>query len=281
MSVYRNISTNFWVDPKVDDNFTPEDKYFYLYLLTNPHTNIAGCYEIGDKQFERELGYNRDTILRLLDRMERQHRVLVYSRQTKEVLLLNWGKYNWSKSDKLKAAVEKVAAHIKSPSFRNYVLDAVNGRLTKEESTKEENITDKQYTDNRIQITDTATDVSIGYGYPMDTLPESESIAQSCEPTLSPEPPVFVFPCIKNQTYPVSQRQIDEWAEAYPRVDIKLSIKQMIAWLNSNPSKRKTAKGCPRFINSWLGRDQDSGRNERKETRNATGSASIWDKFTV
>lgn len=105
--------------------------------------------------------------------------------------------------------------------------------------------------------------------------------AQSCEPTLSPEPPVFVFPCIKKQTYPVTQRQIDEWAEAYPNVDIKLSIKQMIAWLNSNPSKRKTAKGCPRFINSWLGRDQDSGRNERKETRNATGSASIWDKFTV
>ena len=106
-------------------------------------------------------------------------------------------------------------------------------------------------------------------------------IAQSCEPTLSPEPPVFVFPCIKNQTYPVTQRQIDEWAEAYPRVDINLAIKQMIAWLNSNPSKRKTVKGCPRFINAWLGKDQDSGRNERKETKNATGSASIWDKFTV
>ena len=58
MAFYRNISINFWTDSKIDDDFTPEDKYFYLYLLTNPHTNICGCYEISMKQMERETGYN-------------------------------------------------------------------------------------------------------------------------------------------------------------------------------------------------------------------------------
>ena len=43
MAVFRTISNSFWTDSKVDDTFTPEDKYFYLYLLTNPHTNICGC----------------------------------------------------------------------------------------------------------------------------------------------------------------------------------------------------------------------------------------------
>ena len=58
MAIYRNISLSFWTDQKVEDDFTPEDKYMYLYLLTNPYTNIIGCYEISVKQISRQTGYN-------------------------------------------------------------------------------------------------------------------------------------------------------------------------------------------------------------------------------
>ena len=34
MAIYRNVQTSFWTDPKVADDFTPEDKFFYLYLFT-------------------------------------------------------------------------------------------------------------------------------------------------------------------------------------------------------------------------------------------------------
>jgi hypothetical protein len=126
MANYRNISISFWTDSKVDDDFTPEDKYFYLYLLTNPHTNICGCYEISMKQMERETGYNTDTIKRLLQRMENQHKVIQYSQETKEVLILNWCKYNWTDSAKVKSAVGKVAIHIKSEQFKRYVIDILS-----------------------------------------------------------------------------------------------------------------------------------------------------------
>lgn len=171
MSVYRNISTNFWTDSKIDDCFTPEDKYFYLYLLTNPHTNITGCYEIGDKQFERELGYNSDTIQRLIARMQDQHKVLRYSRETKEVLLLNWGKYNWGKSPKVKTAVERVAAHIKNQTFRDFVLDAINDRvavISNQETVNNKSVDSKQYTVSSTQKTDTV--VPVEYGYSIDTV---------------------------------------------------------------------------------------------------------------
>ena len=46
MAKGRLISTNFWMDGKVEDDFTPEDKYAYLWCLTNPHTNLCGCYEV-------------------------------------------------------------------------------------------------------------------------------------------------------------------------------------------------------------------------------------------
>lgn len=122
MAVYRTIQLSFWTDSKVDDEFTPEDKYFYLYLLTNPHTNICGCYEIGEKQCSRETGYNTETISRLLYRFEHVHDVIRYNAKTKEVLILNWHKYNWTKSEDLKRAVSKVAENIKTDAFREYIF---------------------------------------------------------------------------------------------------------------------------------------------------------------
>ena len=125
MAVYRTIHLSFWTDSKVDDNFTPEDKYFYLYLLTNPHTNICGCYEIGDKQFSRETGYNAETISRLIQRFQSVHDIIRYDAKTKEILILNWHKYNWTSSDKLMKNVEEVAKNIKSDAFRDYVFSLI------------------------------------------------------------------------------------------------------------------------------------------------------------
>lgn len=35
---YRMVRTDFWKNPIVSEEMTPVDKYFYLYLLTNPDT---------------------------------------------------------------------------------------------------------------------------------------------------------------------------------------------------------------------------------------------------
>ena len=45
MAIFRNVNMSFWTDTKIADDFTPEDKYFMLYALTNQYTNIIGCYE--------------------------------------------------------------------------------------------------------------------------------------------------------------------------------------------------------------------------------------------
>lgn len=126
MAVFRSIHLSFWTDNKVEDDFTPEDKYFYMYLLTNPQTNICGCYEISWSTMKNQTGYNEETILRLLDRFEKVHKILRFDRKTKEVLILNWYKYNWSKSEKTLRGVEIVASHIKSEEFKKYIFDLVN-----------------------------------------------------------------------------------------------------------------------------------------------------------
>ena len=121
MAYYRNISLSFWTDAKVEDTFTPEDKYMYLYLLTNPYTNICGCYEISIKQISRQTGYNEEAVARILQRMEQVHKVIVYSKDTQEVLIMNWGRYNWTKSEKLVKPIMSTIGKIKHGQFRDYV----------------------------------------------------------------------------------------------------------------------------------------------------------------
>ena len=82
MARYRNVSTSFWEDNKIVDDFTPEDKYIYLYCMTNPHTNLCGCYEISLKQIAYETGYNTDSVERLLKRLDMTHEVIRYRRET-------------------------------------------------------------------------------------------------------------------------------------------------------------------------------------------------------
>ena len=123
MATYRTVHISFWTDTKVDDDFTPEDKYFYLYLLTNPHTNICGCYEISMKQMVRETGYNEDTVKRLLNRMEYTHNVIQYDASTKEVFIPRWGKYNWFNSKDTMAGVAKVVSCIKSERFKQAITE--------------------------------------------------------------------------------------------------------------------------------------------------------------
>lgn len=129
MAIYRSVALSFWTDAKVEDDFTPEDKYFYLYLITNPHTSICGCYEISKRALERETGYTWETVNRLLDRMQNFHNVIGYDDSTKEVLIYNWGKYNWGGSSQVKRAVMKSIEHIKNEEFKKYVLNAVENRV--------------------------------------------------------------------------------------------------------------------------------------------------------
>ena len=127
MAIYRNVMMNFWTDAKVADDFTPEDRYFYLYLFTNPHTNLCGCYEVSLKCMSYEMGYNKETIEKLLKRFEHEHDVVRYDPTTKEILILNWYKYNWTSSEKFRKPLLSEIESIKSDKFRSYLIDRFNG----------------------------------------------------------------------------------------------------------------------------------------------------------
>ncbi|MCS4454582.1 hypothetical protein JTT00_05850 [Clostridium botulinum] len=67
MAKYRQLHTQFWSDGFVLD-LTPEEKYFYLYLMSNTKTSQCGVYELPLRVIEMETGYNRETVIKLIKR---------------------------------------------------------------------------------------------------------------------------------------------------------------------------------------------------------------------
>ena len=89
VGVRRLVSTDFWLDEKVDE-FSPEDKYFMLYLLTSPFTKQLGIFRISVRQIAFHLGYSIESVKVLLDRFSKKYGVILYSEKTSEVAILNY-----------------------------------------------------------------------------------------------------------------------------------------------------------------------------------------------
>lgn len=121
MTKYRQVQVSFWQDNFVLD-LTPEEKYFYLYLMTNPKANQIGIYELPLKMMELETGYNRETVEKLLIRFE-EYGKIQYSKITKEVILLNWVKHNWNTSIKVITRVSQELEKVKNKDFVNLYIE--------------------------------------------------------------------------------------------------------------------------------------------------------------
>lgn len=76
-------------------------------------------------------------------------------------------------------------------------------------------------------------------------------------------PSGIMLPLNDNTAYEVPSEKITMWEQAYPAVDVKQELYKMISWLNCNPTRRKTRRGVNKFIDSWLAREQDSGKSHR------------------
>lgn len=123
MSLFRKVHTEFWRDPRVLEELTPEDKLFFLYLLTNPNTTQLGIYKITKKQIAFELGYSIESINILMERFENKYDFIKYNSETRELAIKMWGKYNLTRGGKpMIDCIEKELKEVKDTSLVDYIL---------------------------------------------------------------------------------------------------------------------------------------------------------------
>ena len=125
MAVYRHIHIDYWQDGFVLD-LTPEEKYFYIYLMTNSKTSQCGIYELPKRIIETETGYNRETVGKLLNRFI-DYKKIVYCEETREVFLMNWIKHNKIVSPKVEKCVYEELKKIKSMDMVNLFFKQCEG----------------------------------------------------------------------------------------------------------------------------------------------------------
>ena len=88
--------------------------------------------------------------------------------------------------------------------------------------------------------------------------------------TVPDEPFVFTLLLNDDTSHGVTASEIAEYRKLYPAVDVAQEFRNMIGWINSNPTKRKTKAGIRRFINSWLARKQNEGGTSNGRYANAS-----------
>lgn len=132
MALYRQIYAEFWRDAKVIEEMTPDDKLFYLYLLTNPNTTQIGIYGITKKQMAFELGYSLETVNTLFKRFENELGLIEYDSETREICLINWGKYNFPRAGKpIEDCVKKELKAVKNTDFIKIIYQKIENEKIK------------------------------------------------------------------------------------------------------------------------------------------------------
>jgi len=76
-------------------------------------------------------------------------------------------------------------------------------------------------------------------------------------------PSVIDLPLVDKTEFAITGDQVDEWAAAYPAVDVMQELRKMRQWCIANPRKGKTRKGVLRFVTQWLASQQDKGGSLR------------------
>ena len=126
MAKFRMVRTDFWKNPIVSEEMTPEDKYFYLYLLTNPHTTQIGIYKITKKQMAFDLGYSIESVHSLMERFTLHHKLIRYNPKTRELAMKNWGRYNLDKGGKpMMDCILSELKDVEDLSLIQYVSEAI------------------------------------------------------------------------------------------------------------------------------------------------------------
>jgi len=93
MEEYTMLNNDFWRSPEVI-RMTPQEKYFYLYLFTNPYINHIGIYQISKKQIAFDLDHSLETVHLIMERFIEHYKLIRYNPETRELTIRDWGKHN-------------------------------------------------------------------------------------------------------------------------------------------------------------------------------------------
>lgn len=115
----RSINTKFWDDSYIIE-LESKEKLLFLYLLSNPLTNLAGVYEITFKKISFDTGLDLNEVKEMFDKFQKDAKI-IYSDGF--IIIKNFLK-NQSCNDTMLKNVEKTVKQLPS-NIRKIYIDFV------------------------------------------------------------------------------------------------------------------------------------------------------------
>lgn len=177
MATFRKVHVQFWGDPFIQD-LTPEQKFFYLYLLTNGQTKQCGIYEITKRQICYDTGYNIDTVSKLLEYCINTDKIR-YNKETNEIAIKNWNKYNSSDSPKVQSCVNQELTSVKDTLLIEYLYGIDNVEILNRNKNKNKNkIQEEEGVKEKDGKLPTSTDLSKSNLYRKPVIPTKDKVLE-------------------------------------------------------------------------------------------------------
>ena len=90
---------------------------------------------------------------------------------------------------------------------------------------------------------------------------KEEVVSEKPKPVSSD--PSISLPCADGSEFVYPDKYLDAARKAYPLVDIRKQIPRARAWLEANPTRKKTRRGMTKFFNSWLATAQKDAERSK------------------
>lgn len=148
--MYRPVDIEFWQDEFVLE-LSSEQKLTYIFLLTNRRTTQCGIYNIGLTIAQLELQFSEEKIKEHLKFFQEKGKLL-YNHENKEIMLLNWYKYNNTHNHKnIRICINKELKRVKTTEFINTYYEICQGICREEPEFLEEIFKDVEVSDELLE----------------------------------------------------------------------------------------------------------------------------------
>lgn len=93
MREFSKVSPTVWRSRKFKSLTDTETKFVYFYILTSPHNNSAGCYDLHPLYASADIGLSEIQYLNCIDTLSKAN-LIEFDKDENTVMVVNWETFN-------------------------------------------------------------------------------------------------------------------------------------------------------------------------------------------
>ena len=250
MRDYGTVSPKFWTGETGKAlRQDPGAQVLALYLMTSPHSNMLGVYYCPVMYMAHETGLGMEGASKALARLI-DAGFCMFDEASETVFVRRMAAHQigeaLSENDKRVLGIQKEVAKMGDSPLKTAFVEAYAQafHLTPQKGKKAKPLASPLQAPTK---PGTGTGTGTGTG-------EGSSEPDGSEPEVSG----FAVPLNDGSEWNVPLATLEDWVKTFPAVDVEQELREMRAWANANPTKRKTGRGVAAFAVRWLSKAQDT-----------------------